>query len=156
MYKHCLTYRVTALLLATLMLCVSIGMHVDMHYCQGKLKSFSLFGQAKSCHGIAAKKTECSGKCSKKVSTCQASKNVCKKNCCSNELISVNLGIEYTFSVIKGDWTHSNKQHISKFLFPHKNLFFSCIAATRIFQYFNYKPPLLSKDICILVQSFLC
>jgi len=44
------TYRVISILLAGLVLISSVGFTANMHYCKGKLKSFSLFGKAKTCH----------------------------------------------------------------------------------------------------------
>ena len=44
------SYRVISLLLASMMFLTSMTYSVDLHYCKGLLKSFSLIGEAKSCH----------------------------------------------------------------------------------------------------------
>lgn len=53
------TYRYIALGLAVMLLSVSVGFSLDLHYCQGRVKSFSLFGSAKGCDEIAAADMTC-------------------------------------------------------------------------------------------------
>ena len=43
-------HRITALTMAFLMFFTSVGFSVDIHYCKGDLKSFSLIGEASACH----------------------------------------------------------------------------------------------------------
>jgi len=82
--------RITSLLMAFLMLVSSTGFSIDLHYCQGNLKSFSLLGEAKSCHEMAKAKH-----CSKMKKACHAPKATkeadddCKKDCCSNKKIEI-------------------------------------------------------------------
>jgi len=42
--------RVISLLLAFLLGFTSVGYSIDLHFCQGHLKSVALIGKAKSCH----------------------------------------------------------------------------------------------------------
>ena len=44
--------------MAFLMFFTSIGFSMDIHYCQGHLKSISLLGKAKNCHDIQAMKSD--------------------------------------------------------------------------------------------------
>ncbi len=50
MMKYSALHKIFALSLAFILLFSSTGMAMDMHYCNGNLKSISLFGTAKSCH----------------------------------------------------------------------------------------------------------
>ena len=54
-----ITYRIIALTMAFLMFFTSVGFTVDMHYCQGKLKTFNFFGKAKSCHEVGEGMKDC-------------------------------------------------------------------------------------------------
>ena len=47
------TYQFTALMLAFLMFFTSTGFAINVHYCQGELKSFSFFGKSKTCNEMA-------------------------------------------------------------------------------------------------------
>lgn len=53
------TYRFIALSLAVILFSATVGFSLDLHYCQGKVKSFSVFGSAKGCDEIAAAEMTC-------------------------------------------------------------------------------------------------
>ena len=79
------TYRLIALMLAFLMFFSSAGFAMDMHFCQGKLKSVSFFGKAKTCHDMADNTMKNCPHHKKMM----AEKKGCSedKNCCSNKTV---------------------------------------------------------------------
>ena len=133
------------------MLLSSTGFSIDLHCCQGQLKSFSLFGEAKSCHSQTDQ-----GHCKQKKKTCHAAfssqNEASKKDCCSNKTIKVeksdDVKIETAeippfqvkfFTAFVQVFLLKKKIDLNKVIIPH----------------LNYVPPLLNKDIPVLIQSFL-
>ncbi|MEL6718903.1 MAG: hypothetical protein AAFP82_09330 [Bacteroidota bacterium] len=123
------------------MFITSISFAVDMHYCKGELKSFSLFGKAKSCHEKKATHT-----CPYHAKMQQQQDN---NNCCENETAYVQADIDKVFSSI--EFTD-----IPLFIavFVQVSLFENNFEP-QVFAFEHYKPPLIERDIPILVQSFL-
>ncbi len=140
---------VTIVSLAVLILFTSISISVDLHYCRGQLKSFNLMGKAKSCHEVANPES-----CPHHVAikTPRPSPHCLEKEgCCSNAIFHVQLlqdipqmGKDFEekgtcpFILKPSILTASDKQEF----FP-------------VIPYQFYKPPLIYRDIPILVQSFL-
>ncbi len=145
--------RIISLMMAMLMLVSSTGFSIDAHYCQGQMKSFSLFGKAKSCHEQSFKK-----QCSSHKKSCHAalsnSKELgkCKKGCCSNKTIHV-------------EGNDEAKKIPTTEILPMQVQFFTAFVQVFILEYtqlnkaiipyLNYIPPLLNQDIPVLIQSFL-
>jgi hypothetical protein len=77
------TYRIVALTLALLVLATSVGVSIDVHYCQGKAKSFSLFGTAESCCQLTV--TEETENCATYLSDSDAKTQLTRKKCCHNK-----------------------------------------------------------------------
>jgi hypothetical protein len=144
------TYRILALSLALLMFFTSVGFAVDMHYCQGQLKSFSLFGKAKNCHEMKQKVVSCPhhGKMVVATSNCKEG----KKGCCNNEVQyfqSDQDKLVRTADLVAGkQWPQVGPAPVR--LFPLPNAQTGNIAS-----FVCYKPPLLKESIPILYQSFL-
>lgn len=89
--KKTVLHRIIALTLAFVMFFTSVGFSVDIHYCRGDLKSFSLIGEASTCH--QAKKTCPSHKEMMSEETSEDSK------CCSNKTVVVDdLDVDYDIS----------------------------------------------------------
>lgn len=146
------SYRIVALLMALLMLVSSTGFSIDLHYCQGNLKSFSLFGTAKSCHDKADTKH-----CKRKEMTCKAEKieqvkDNCHKNCCSNKKIEIDA--DDTQKITAQKLSKPQIQFISLFI-EHFVLALNKTRFPNDSPHQNYIPPLLNKDIPVLIQSFL-
>ena len=144
-------YRALALSLAFLIAFTSIGFSLDLHFCQERLKSVSLFGEAKTCHDIAA-----SSHCKKLTSACKAtSKQLqegCKKNCCHNETIVVDsLNADFTNPQLLTLQTKS-LDFVLAFVYSY------CLPnpiSTTSTAYLYYKPPLPERDFQVLFQTFL-
>jgi len=140
--------RITSLLMAFLMLVSSTGFSIDLHYCQGNLKSFSLLGEAKSCHEMAKAKH-----CSKMKKACHAPKTThCKKDCCSNKKIEISADEDAQKIQVE----HLSLKQI-KFVTAFVKTFVlgDTDLSRQFIPHLNYKPPLLNRDIPILIQSFL-
>ena len=136
------TYRIFPLSLALLMFFTSTGFSVDMHYCRGEFKSFSLVGKAKSCHADA------------KV-TCPHHRNMTagKKDCCTNQT--------HTFRV---DQDLQQAQNVDFTITPQLQNFVTAyvftfcenqIATNENPVFARYRPPPLRRNIPVLHQSFL-
>ena len=142
------TYRFIALFLAVLMFITSVGFTVDMHYCGGQLKSFSFIGKAKSCHEQAV--VQCPHH--KKMMAQNPNKTVDTRNCCNNKTLHFQADQDkeiqnYNLKVI---------QPLQHFVTTFVTVFFNdriIEKETPVFA--HYKPPLISRDISVLIQSFL-
>lgn len=154
------SYRVFSLFMALLILVSSTGFSIDLHFCQGQLKSFSLWGDAKPCHGMEVPVAVCSLKKNTKKSCCQSkaiqqiNKDIvdCEKDCCSNQKIEISADLDadkikttilsYTslsFVVAYVQAFAPSLPDVFKSFVPHQ----------------NYRSPLLFKDLAILIQQFL-
>lgn len=134
-----------------LMLVTSVGLNIDMHYCQGELKTFNLFGKAKSCHQLAQMKH-----CSKAKKSCHAPKadmasQECKKDCCNNESIYAALDADLV-QIQTTEYSDSDLSTISLKQVDTGNL--PLVLKTSLHAQ-NYRPPPLIRDIPVLIQSFL-
>lgn len=140
---------VVAASLAALMLLTTVSISVDLHYCQGRIKSFNFAGKAKNCHEIAASRS-----CPHHASAKQETARGCclqKKGCCSNKTLHAQL-LQDRFQASSDFKLGGNGP----------TLFIPTMAWASPVQesfpeppYRNYKPPLIYRDIPILVQSFL-
>ena len=93
MYPIKKTYRLFAVSMATLMLLTACVFTVDIHYCQGHFKSFSLNGKAKACYEIAA--------CPMHQDS-NDSHEKDDKNCCHNESFQFQADNDLVFEYVDG------------------------------------------------------
>lgn len=146
------TYRFIAFSLAFVMLITSVGFTVDMHYCQGQLKSFSFFGKAKSCHDMtdAAQMISCPHH--KKMMKEDESCSLDKKDCCENQIHHIQADQDQavqTFDFVV------NKQ-LQQFVIAYVVVFCANnLIETDAPSFISYKPPLILRDIYVLIESFL-
>lgn len=145
------TYRLIALMMAFLMFFTSAGFAMDMHFCQGKLKSVSFFGKAKNCHEMTdSPMMNCPYH--KKM---MAEKKGCSedKNCCSNK--TVHFQSDQDQQVQNFDFVVCKQ--LQQFVIAYIAV---CIAndfniGHEAIPFVHYKPPLIQRDIPTLNQSFL-
>ena len=136
------TNRILSLVMAMLLFVSSSGFSIDLHYCQGQLKSFSLLGEAKSCHQQLEK-----DHCKKQRKAChtapsnQKELGNCKKDCCSNKTIEVEPNEE-----AKKLQSLELSQEQVKFLAAFVPVFLleKIDLEQLIIPYLNYIPPLLN------------
>lgn len=146
------TYRSIALILALLMFTTSVGFAVDMHYCQGQLKSVSFFGKAKSCHEMADAASRKNCTLHKKMKEQNKGCSIDKNGCCENETQYFHSdqdqktqGFDITLS-----------KQLQQFVVAYTFVFIVHTPAnTNNLTFSFYKPPLIERDIPVLIQSFL-
>lgn len=136
-------------LFAILILVSSITFTLDLHFCQGQLKSYSLFGKAKNCHEVAAKKKACPHH-AKMESETSCSKE--KKNCCSNETILLDAQIDQLFvQLYKVELSFDLFAEMESSVLNQKIL----LVPKKDLLYEKYKPPIITKNIPVLFESYL-
>ena len=145
------TYRFIALIFALLILTTSMGFAVDMHYCRGQLKSISFFGKAKSCHEIS-KTTKKACPFHQQDDFEQDDKGIKKKDCCENKTKYFQADQDFTSKIFDLSINNQPSQFASTSIAVLPFVSTSQFAKP---SYTYYKPPLITKDIPIFIQSFL-
>ncbi len=148
----CLSYRIFALTLALLMFVTSVGFSIDMHYCQGQLKSFCFFGKAESCHEMAETTPIKICPHHQKMMVQKEGCSIDKKDCCKNRTLHIqsdqDLQVQTSNLIL-------DKQ-LQQFVIAYVMAFitdFDLKTGTPSFA--HYKPPLIWRDIPVLNQTFL-
>ena len=161
MYYYCIFVQIIALqnhiqkicafLLASLMLFTSVGFTVDIHFCQGDFKSFSLFGKAKNCHEVLQKQSTC-----KHHQALAQTYNNCEedapKDCCENKTINLDADQDQQLQTVDFELTKQTELFLTAFVFT---FYQNDLINARNIDYSRYRPPLIIRDIPILIQSFL-
>ncbi|PHN01878.1 HYC_CC_PP family protein [Flavilitoribacter nigricans] len=147
------TYRIIAFSLAILMFSTSVGFAIDMHYCGDHLKSVNFFGKAKDCLELANPKAEkkCSHPHHQEEKTQNKAHSLDKKDCCNNKVIQFQADQDQELQIVD----YSISQPLQQFVVALVFTFFNPSPIERKKPSFAlYKPPLLLRDIPVLVQSF--
>ncbi len=149
------TYRITALTLAIVMFFTSFSYSVDVHYCQGHLKSVKLFGQAKTCHEMAAENS--TKACSSSKHNDHHNSKSCadaddEKDCCQNK--TFNFESDDDQQILSSTLLDLDQvQFLASFVVQYLLTLDRCTDDNP--RYTQYRPPLLFRDIPVLIQSFL-
>lgn len=144
-------YRLVAFGLALLVLMTSVGWVVDMHYCAGQLKSVNWLGKAKSCHQKAQAKPEKRCPHHQKMMMDEGYSSG-EKKCCKNKTFYFHADQDTDIPASEF-MMEKQAQH---FLLAYFIAFGPSLTIERdIPAYTHYRPPLISRDIPVLVQSFL-
>lgn len=143
--------RSTAIFMALLMLLNSTGFALDMHYCQGNLKSISFFGEAKSCHEIQSRPS-----CHSTSKACHHDKEMLDQEeedaCCHNEKVFIeNSELEAIPAQVTIN-TEMQSDFVVAYVAAH---LFQGVLETDYQDFEKYKPPFPDRDIQILYQTFL-
>ena len=133
--------------MALLIFTSSISFTLDMHYCQDKLVSISLFGKAKSCY----EKNQ-SSVCLDTDDNKSLDSKAFKHSCCHNESILFDQLIADTNPPIATFQKDVNQINAFPFQIYKQTLKRNHYNNT---SYLLYKPPLPSKDFTILHQVFM-
>ena len=153
MYKPNTTYRLIALFMALLIFATSSSIAIDIHYCSGKIKSFDFWGKAKSCHNMAIKNRKNCAHLPSMNTELGANCDESPKNCCENKSISLKSDHNQQVQPAELAFNDQRKSSLSAFhaiyLTDFDNIYFNVIVHQ------HYKPPLISRDIPVLIQSFL-
>lgn len=146
MLRRTIPYQLAAYSLAFLICITSLGLSLDVHYCGGDIKSFNLFGKAKSCLELAGleKETVCVAK---------ASSSICpifqKNSCCHNKATYLKANAVQAsnyFSTLL-----DSEINFLPAIFMNDQIEF----AVQVTRFAQYKPPLLSRDLSVLFDTFL-
>ena len=138
------TYRITCLIMALLMLITSVGFSADVHFCKGEFKSFSFVGEASSCH--TAKKS-----CPHHANMVVEDSN--EKDCCTNEKFEVDdLDVDYNVSA-EVELTDLQIQFVASLVYSIFTL--TPPSSNTISPFPDNKVLLPSKDIYVLLERFL-
>ncbi len=145
-------HRTLALCLSGLILLSSLGFAVDLHYCQGQIKSFSFWGKAKNCYQLAKTKTvSCPVHGTMEVPLSEEEALASKKSCCHNEtqFIQADHDLAWQYTELPTALPpYALFAFVQAFFYPAE---FHPSPP----DYPPYKPPLITQDIPILQQSFL-
>jgi len=135
--------------LAFLIFFTSVGFSIDMHFCGTDLKSISFTGKAKNCFELAASSTCVKHK---KIAPMEGACEKSKKDCCHNKTLHFQADLTPDIPASTFLITNQLQDFIVTFvaIFINKKSWEYSLPT-----FVHYKPPLITKDIPILVQSFL-
>lgn len=131
----------------------SIGLSIDMHFCQGHLKSISFIGDAADCYEVTGNNEQKSCQMSKRQLIQKTGCSINKKDCCHNRHLLVQASLTSTNQSSQFILNDNSFQYIliapvsliDDAIFFNKDILAAC----------QYKPPLILRDIPVLIQSFL-
>ncbi|MEQ8682450.1 MAG: hypothetical protein RID25_21980 [Cyclobacteriaceae bacterium] len=137
--------KISAILLSILVLLSSTSFTFGMHFCMGQLESIALFSGAEPCE-MVAQKSPCASE--KHDSDCDH--KITKKSCCEDHTVVMEGSEELNIisSVSAPDF------HMTAILYAVVSFLFSDTAVDH-YTFNDYSPPLIERDIPVLVQSFL-
>jgi len=132
-----------------------------MHFCKGELKNVSLITKAKECNKKDCKSHQASDYSLLGVNTDQLPKSCCDgpaeeaptKGCCDDTTEYISLDSEFTAPDIVTLY-----DVLPVLLVLHPEIFSSLtstVTGGAQWSFLHFHPPLLTKDIPVLVQSFL-
>ena len=127
--------------LSWLVLMTSLSFGVNFHFCQGDLKSFALFQEAKPC-GHAD------------MPACPMHQTMQSEEDCCDTSAEVVKGQDHPISIVTDLVKTTTLAIVHPAFLLEQPLPVSAKISTP--KYLNLKPPLIGKQIRVLVQSFLC
>ena len=152
MKSNSITYRIFSITMALLMLFSSAGFVLDMHYCQGQLKTTSFFGKAKSCHEVGEGMKNCPHHKKMMAEQKSESNSLSEKGCCSSKTIYLQSDQDQQLQHNNVIETSIQLQH---FVIAFTEVFLkSHDSETDNPTYAHYKPPLIPRDIYVLLETF--
>lgn len=138
-------HKIVAVSMALLILVSTAGFAMSAHFCGGKLQNVSFFSKVKTCETHIEKLPSCHKE--------QSSETNEEKNPCCEEQSIVKQAQEFKVQVDSLKELKPDLKFIALVvqfvvaLVPESNHHFS--------SYTQYSPPLIERDIPVLVQSFL-
>ncbi|WP_406682813.1 hypothetical protein N1F78_08920 [Seonamhaeicola sp. MEBiC1930] len=128
--------KISAVVLALLVLVSTISFTIGKHYCGEVLVDVAVFVEAEKC-AMEAEEI--------------ALEKITKKPCCKDEIDVVEGQDELIKSFYDLDF--DQQQFVTSFVYSYTNLFEG--EPKKIIPHKDYSPPNLVKDICVLDQVFL-
>ena len=135
--------RIFSIFLTLLFIVTNVGYSFATHYCRGEVQNQGLFFLHARDIGCGMEKAEQPANCAHHGTAWS------KKNCCEDD---------WQIFQITDDYTSSSAGEIAvAAATPLITVVFDIylLEETSSLEYFNYRPPLLQRDISVLVQSFL-
>ncbi len=133
-------------MLSLLVLLSSTNFTLGMHFCMGQLESVALFSDPDPCE-MAPQKSPCST--DKHDPDCEH-QQLTKKGCCEDHTLvlegSEELSIVKPFSI--------PDVHMAAVLYAMVSFIFTSPSVSH-YSFNDYSPPLIERDIPVLIQSFL-
>lgn len=133
--------KILSFFLAVLILLSTSSFTVDMHFCCKQLVDIAVWNKAKTC-------TE---KVQKKDSPLKQCTTLQEKDCCSNQTV-VKTGDD-TIKKAQTQLEYKNIIFLNTFYYTYLNLFEGL--EENIVPFKQYRPPLISKDIQTLYETYL-
>ena len=147
-YQMKLFRQITSLFLALWVVTVSSGFTIHKHFCEGELKRIAILSEASPCEHAQPKVVEASS-----CPMCKMKQQETPKNdCCENEQSRIELEDTLTPAKVFMDFD-KHFQFVALVHFIFSELYSDFPAYYK--NYLNFKPPLVTQDIPVLVQSFL-
>jgi len=131
---------IACLFLAGVVLIASFGVIINMHLCGGEVQSMALFVKPQPCKSVQK--------------PCHGTEHHGKKNGCCEER-SVVLKGEDAPAIIKATTGASPSFNLVTVILPVLYSIVNSETTVSTPRYAHYKPPLIQKDITVLVQTFL-
>lgn len=143
-----IVHKIVNIILSVVFLFATMGITINKHYCGGKLQDAALFISANQCNTDGSKEIRRERSIN---NSCKMTDTINKNDCCENQT----------------DYFKANKfisnLNSAKVLpgFQIIPIVFSIIfdlfvpETGNLTKFFNYKPPLLHRDISVFFQSFL-
>lgn len=137
--------KVSALILSMLVMLSSMSFTLNVHLCMGQIDNIALFKEAKACE-MATQVTPCAKEQHKEGHNHQIS----KKGCCEDHSIFIERQDEITktASVAMPDVAFVAVLYVVV-------AYLSAQSSVDTDSYKAYSPPLIERDIPVLIQSFL-
>ncbi len=135
--KLSLFHKVFSTVLALLVLVSTLSLAIEKHFCGGQLVDVAVFTDIKKCCGDEEMDT---------------SLEMIKKSCCENEIDIVEGQDDLTIKTLD-DLDDIQKQVLISYAISYVNLYESL--PKKIIPHKDYSPPLLTRDIQVLVETYL-
>ncbi|WP_166961715.1 MULTISPECIES: HYC_CC_PP family protein [Yeosuana] len=133
--------KILSFLLAALILLTTSSFRVNIHYCDNELVSMAFFGKAKVCEDYIEKNDF-------SVKNCSA---LHEKDCCDSQTIVKQA--DNVFETSKSELRIQTIVFLNTFYYTYQNLFAE--KEKNLVPFDNYRPPLLTKDVQILLETYL-
>ncbi|HRI80681.1 MAG TPA: hypothetical protein PLR06_14215 [Cyclobacteriaceae bacterium] len=133
-------HPIASLFLAAIMLITSIGVTINFHLCGGKVQSSALFVKAQPCKDVQK--------------PCHGTEHHSEKNGCCEEKSVALKGGEAT-ALVKAPTHISPSFNLIAVILPVLYSIVDLESSVSTPRYAHYKPPLIEKDITVLVHTFL-
>ena len=131
----------------------SVGYSVNMHYCQGQLKSFSFIGKAKTCHDMTESSPMKNCPHHAKMLLQKKGCALNKKDCCQNKTLLIQCDVEKQVQL--SGFTLGNEMQQFVLAYFTTLIFGDVLFAEETNLVAKYLPPLIARDIPVLFESFL-